>query len=306
MRWLAYILTAGLFGLLHLLPDSVLYFLSDFLYLIIYRLLGYRKKVVFDNLERALPELDSNRRKRVARKFYHHLCDLTMETSASHFYSDRRFLKKISFSNIEVLEELYKKGKQVIGVTAHYGNWEYTIAIGHHTKYRTMGSYKPLENPWFDKMIRNSRSRFGTLPVPMEKIARTLLQHYKDNIPAVSIMVADQRPSVKNTQYWTKFMGQETAMHLGSEKLARKVDAAVVFLKIRRPRRGHYEVECELICEDPNSMEAHEITKAHAGILEELIREEPQYWLWSHQRWKHTPEKVQEIKERQKAAAKQA
>lgn len=300
MQWLAYIFTAGFFWLLHFLPDRILYFLSDILFLILYYILGYRRKVVRNNLERALPELRPDERRRIEKKFYHHLCDLTLETSASHFWSDRRYLKKISFRNIEVLEDLYSKGKQVIGVTAHYGNWEYTIAVGHHTGYRAMGAYKPLKNPWFDRMIRKSRSRFNTLPMPMEKIARAQIQHAHDGILTVNLMVADQRPTVKNTQYWTRFMGLDTAMYLGSEKLARKVNAAVVFLKIRRPRRGHYEVDCELITEDPQNMEIHEITDRHVGILEDLIREAPQYWLWSHNRWKHSYEHFLEIRERQK------
>jgi KDO2-lipid IV(A) lauroyltransferase len=158
------------------------------------------------------------------------------------------------------------------------------------TGFKILGAYRPLKNRYFDRMVRQNRERFNSVPVPMEKIARVMIQHYRDGIPALTVMLTDQRPMFRNIQYWTKFLGLDTPVYLGTEKLARKLDAAVVFLKIRRVQRGRYEVEAELICEDPHTMKPHEITDAHVRILEGLIREIPETWLWSHRRWKHSYE----------------
>lgn len=147
-------------------------------------------------------------------------------------------------------------------------------------------------------MMKTNRTRFGVMVTPMEKIARKLIKHYKEHDPVMTINLADQRPMFSNIQYWTKFMGLDTPLYLGTEKLARKLDAAVVFLKIRKVKRGRYEVDIELIGEDPNSLEPFEITNRHVQVLEKLIREEPEYWLWSHKRWKHSYEKYKEAKAR--------
>ncbi len=291
MQFISFILIYSLIWLLHLLPEKVVFLFSDLLYLINYYIVGYRKKVVFDNLTRAFPELEQTEIRKIAKKYYRHLSDLILESAVSHFDSDSQIMTRISYSNLEVLHALYKKGKQVVGITAHYGNWEYLISIGALTEFRMLGSYKPLKNKYFDRMIRRNRERFNTLPVPMEKIARAMIQHHQDQVPAVSMFVADQRPAFRNIQYWTKFLGQDTALYLGAEKLAKKLDAAVVFMKVRKEKRGRYVAEIELICEEPGQMKPHEITDAHVRILENLIREEPAYWLWSHRRWKHSYEK---------------
>jgi KDO2-lipid IV(A) lauroyltransferase len=303
MRFLSFIFAYGLLWLLHLLPERVLFLFSDFLYLIIYYVAGYRKKVVYDNLRRAFPELSNLEIRGIAKKFYRHLSDLILESAVSHFDSDKQYLNRISYTNPELLNALYDKGKQVIGVTAHYGNWEFLISMGAITGFSVLGAYKPLKNRYFDRMIKKSRERFNTLPVPMEMIVRAMILHHRDGIPAISIFVADQRPVFEHIQYWTKFLGQDTPLYLGAEKLARKLDAAVVFLKIRKAERCRYQVEAELICEEPGKLEPFGITEAHVRILERLIREAPEYWLWSHRRWKHSYESYLREKESRKASA---
>jgi len=202
----------------------------------------------------------------------------------------------MSYRNPELLNELFAKGKMVMAVTAHYGNWEYLNTLALASDYPVAAIYKPLHIKQFNRMMRQNRTRFGVMVTPMEKIARKLIKHYREKDPVMTINLADQRPLFRNIQYWTKFMGLDTPLYLGTEKLARKLDAAVVFLKIRKVKRGRYEVDIELICEDPNSLEAYEITNRHVQILEDLIREEPDYWLWSHRRWKHSYEKFNKEK----------
>jgi KDO2-lipid IV(A) lauroyltransferase len=199
--------------------------------------------------------------------------------------------KRIHYTNPEVLDPLFAKGKQIMAVTAHYGNWEYLATMPLSTDYSILAIYKPLKNKYFNRFIQHNRSKFGVIPVQMEKIARTLITYSKEKKPSLTFFLADQRPQFHEIQYWTKFMGLDTPLYLGTEKLARKLDAAVVFLKIRKVKRGQYTCEIELICEDPWEMAQYEITNAHVRILENLIREAPENWLWSHNRWKHSYER---------------
>jgi KDO2-lipid IV(A) lauroyltransferase len=294
MKFIAYIFAYSFVWLLHLLPERILYLLSDILYLLMYHVAGYRKKVVYKNLEKAFPEYDKSEIKRIAKKFFHHLCDLMLESAVSHFYSESKALKKITYKNPELLNELYGKGKQVMAVLGHYGNWEYLSSLALVIDYPVVAIYKPLNNEYFDRMVQKNRNTFGVITVPMEKIARRLIEYHKSNTPVLTLNLGDQRPQYHQIQYWTKFMERDTPMFLGTEKLSRKLDTAVVFLKIRKLKRGRYEMEAELICENPKDLEPFEITNRHVAILEDLIREEPAYWLWSHKRWKHSFEKYKQ------------
>jgi KDO2-lipid IV(A) lauroyltransferase len=156
--------------------------------------------------------------------------------------------------------------------------------------HKMVAIYKPLTNRYFDRMVIRNRTRFGAEVIPMEKIARKLIEYHQNKTLTLTIFLSDQSPVFEQIQYWTKFMGQDTPLYLGTEKLARKFDAAVVFLKNRKVRRGRYETEVELVCENPGELEPYEITNRHVKILEEMIRESPEFWLWSHRRWKHSYE----------------
>jgi KDO2-lipid IV(A) lauroyltransferase len=297
MGYAGYILTYFFIWLLHLLPEPLLYFVSELLRLLVYHVVRYRRKVVRENLIRAFPEFSLKKLRRTECLFYRHLCDLILESAVSYFYSEKRILQKITYKNTDLLDGYYRKGKQVIGVTGHYGNWEYLNTLALVCPYQVVGIYKPLKNKYFDRLVRRSRERFNTQTVPMEQVARKLIGSSREGTPTLTLFLSDQRPIFQHIQYWTNFLGQVTPLYLGAEKLARKVNAAVVFLKIRKVRRGRYEVEVAPVCEDPAPMEPYAITEAHVRILEELIREQPAYWLWSHRRWKHTYQRYLQEKE---------
>jgi KDO2-lipid IV(A) lauroyltransferase len=267
---------------------------SDLLYLLMHHIVRYRKKVVYGNIAKAFPGYTRKEIRHTARKFYHHLCDLILESAVSYFYSESEALEKFSYVNPEVLDEMYAKGKQVLAVAGHYGNWEYLNTLAAASAYPTLAIYKPLKNKYFDGMMKKIRNKYGCMLVPMEMIARSLITHSRDRNPVMTIILSDQRPMFHQIHYWTKFLGIDTPMYMGTEKLARKVDAAVLFFKIRKVKRGRYEVDIEVICENPGSMGNHQITDAHVRVLENLIREEPGYWLWSHRRWRHSIEKYQQ------------
>ena len=294
MKFIAYIFTYGFIWLLHLLPERILYFLSDILYLLMYHVAGYRKKVVYRNLERAFPNYDKASIRRIAKEFYRHLSDTLLEQAVLHFYSESKARQRMLVNNPEVLNELYGKGKMVMAVLGHYGNWEYMAALSLSIDHPVFAIYKPLRNKYFDRMIRHNREAFGVIPVPMNRIARTLVESHRDKKPALTLFLGDQRPRYHQIQYWTRFLGIDTPMFLGTEKLARKLDAAVVFLKVKKVKRGRYEVDVQLICESPEGLKPYEITDRHVKALEEVIREKPAYWLWSHKRWKHSYEKYQQ------------
>ena len=296
MKFLGYILTYCLIWLLHLLPERLLYVLSDFLFFLTYRVVGYRRKVVYENLHKAFPTLDSSEIHRIARKFYHHLCDTLLESAISHFYSESKALERIKFKNPELLTELHQSGKHVMAVLGHYGNWEYMSTLSLVSPYPFVAIYKPLKNKYFDRMVIRNRTRFGGIVTPMEKVVRKLMEFRQKEIPVITLNLGDQSPMFHQIQYWTRFLGLDTPLYLGTEKLARKMEAAVVFLKIRKPSRGRYEVEIELICKDPGELKMHEITERHVRILEDMILEEPAYWLWSHRRWKHSYEDFMKAK----------
>lgn len=306
MKWLGYILTYSLLWLLHLLPERVLYFLSDVLFLLMYRVTGYRKNVVYENLQNSFPEYSESEIRSIAKKFYHHLCDLFLESAVSHFYTEAQALKRMTYKNPEVVNDIYSSGKQIIAVLGHYANWEYLNTISLIGPYPFIGIYKPLNNKYFDRLTQRNRCAFGGQVVPMDKISRKLIEYKSREEQVLTLFLADQRPMFHQIHYWTKFLGQDTPMFLGTEKLAKKLDAAVVFIKIRKKSRGRYEVEFELITENPRELEPFAITEAHVRILEDLIREQPAYWLWSHRRWKHSYERYLALKEEGKKEGRQA
>ena len=297
MRYLGYIFTYLTIWLLHLLPGPVFYLFSDFFAFFTYRVVGYRKKVVRENLEKAFPHYTLAQIRATERKFYKHLCDLILETAVSHFYSEAQLLKRITCRNPELLDHYFKQGRTMIAVTGHYGNWEYLTSLGLISRYQLMGAYKPLLNPYFDRMVRRNREQFRAITAPMEQIARKMIQFHRDRVPTMTVFLGDQRPMFHQIQYWTKFMGRDTPLFLGVEKLAKKLDAVVAFMKVRKIKRGYYEVEVVPVCDHPGDTKPYEITEAHVRALEELIREEPAYWLWSHRRWKHSYQRYLEEKE---------
>lgn len=290
MKYITYILVRAFIWILHILPERVLFMISDFFYLITYRVAGYRKKVVTGNLVRSFPEMDMKQIGEIRKRFYHHFCDLILESAISHFFTPESGLKRMTYENPELLDELGDRGKIVLIVLGHYGNWEYYSSLPLVTKYPLVAIYKPLKNKYFDRMVNASRVRLGARVTPMDRISRELIRYHSNNQPVMSMFLADQRPPFQQIHYWTKFLSQDTPMYLGTEKLAKKLDAAVVFAKMKKPSRGRYHAEFQLITDDPRSTGPYEITNAHVGLLEDMIRETPEYWLWSHKRWKHSYE----------------
>ncbi len=304
MGFLVYILTYFTVWLLHLLPRFLFYSISDVLALLTQYVVRYRKKVVRENLMRAFPESDPGTIRRTERRFYRHLCDMILETARSHFQSDEQYRRNLRYLNPELLDHYHKKGKQLIVAFGHYANWEYHAMLGDASAYQVLGTYRPLRNPYFDRLVKRNRERFNNVIVPVSQMTRKMIQYKREGELLLTIILTDQSPMFHQIQYWTKFMGLDTPIYTGTERLARKLDAAVVCLKTRKVARGRYEATVVPICEDPGLMAPDAITEAHVRILEEQIREEPAYWLWSHRRWKHSKEQYLEKEQGKKDAGR--
>jgi KDO2-lipid IV(A) lauroyltransferase len=201
--------------------------------------------------------------------------------------SEKQLMKRFKYLNPELINSIYDKKQDAIAAFGHYGNWEWIIGMHKTISYKVLTVYKPLHNKYFDKYFFDTRSKYGMELVPMASILRRILSNSREGVNTLTALVADQTPPRKEIHYTINFLNQETPVYLGVEKIARRFNMAVFFYNIRKVKRGYYEVEAELLTDNPQELKEHELTKMHMARLEKLIREKPEYWLWSHRRWKH-------------------
>ncbi len=286
-----YLLYAFLW-ILGLWPLWMLYVFSDICYYLIYYLLRYRRKVVRMNLRRAFPEKSIEEIVEIEKKYYRHLCDLFVEMYKMWHMSEKQIRKRCHFVNPEVIQDCLEQGKSVVVVLGHYGNWEwmssYSLWMPRNIDFFTL--YKPLHSRVIDKMMFHLRSRFGAKPIPKNDVLRWIVKDRREGRQFLAAFIGDQTPNKNNLNFWMEFLNQDTAVLVGTEKIARKYNLPVVSLKMVKVRRGYYEVRFVNVCSDPVSLEEGELTRRHTRLLEQYIREVPELWLWSHRRWKHTRE----------------
>jgi len=221
------------------------------------------------------------------RKFYRHLADIILESAVSLYFSRRRLEKMIQYTNPEMIDKYVAQGRSIIINTSHYNNWELSVTLSYTVQHQLIALYKPLKNKYFDKAIQKARRRFGARTVPMKQISKELINCKNKGELTVTGIACDQRPIKQRVQHWTKLLGQNTPVFLGTEKLAKKFDIVVMYMKMRKVKRGLYLAEFELITDQPKETQQYEITEKQISILEQLIREEPAHWLWSHDLWKY-------------------
>lgn len=273
-------------------PFWLIYLWADIFYLISYYLIGYRKKTVIQNLKNSFPEKSDAEIRKIAIAYYHHFSDLVFETIKSFTVSEESLRKRVYYKNPEVLNQLYAQGKSVALLSGHYGNWEWLLTPPKFIKHQLNVIYRPIQNKTFDNYMKKTRTRFGAFLMPARISLRTMLELEKTGQLSATYYLTDQT-ALKDTDYWMTFLNQETPVFPGAEKLASKFKQAVVFMNIQKVRRGYYEVEFTKLFDDASQTKEFEITKAHTRFLEEIIRKKPEYWLWSHKRWKHTrPEHI--------------
>ena len=279
---------SALIRLLHVfswLPFPLLYVFSDFLYLIIYYVLGYRKKVVIENLRNSFPEKTESALRKIAKAYYHYLCDLLLETFKTLSFSPEEAVRRCRFKDLSLFRGLHAEGKSIIIVMGHYGNWEWAgSSMSLETDYKLFVIYHPLSNPYFDKLMYQMRTKFGTGLIAMNNTFREMVKN--KSLVSATAFIADQTPSPTKA-YWTRFLNQDTPVFEGTAKIAKRMNYPVVFAHVNRIRRGYYEVHTEILVEDPRVLSEDEISERHTRRLEQEIMQKPELWLWSHRRWKH-------------------
>ena len=288
MSALLYYISYAFVWLIAWLPLPVLYGLSDFLYLIIYYVVGYRKKVVRANLKNSFPEKSSAELLSIEKQFYRHFSDVFIETVKLLHITDEEIEKRMYFSNPEMLSDFIAKGKSVVILLGHYGNWEWIPSIYRNYNNLVGGElYRPLNNKYFDSFFLKLRGRFGTLNIPKNDALRAIIKLRREGKLFALGFIADQTPSKNNLHYWAQFLSQDTPFLNGPERIAKSADCAVVYFDVKVLERGYYS--CDLVCvsEEAKSEPENRITDRFVELFEGTIRRNPAYWLWSHRRWKH-------------------
>ncbi|MDP4131188.1 MAG: lysophospholipid acyltransferase family protein [Bacteroidota bacterium] len=285
-----YYFTLPFIYLLSVLPFSLLYLLSDLVYYLLYYVLGYRKRVVMQNLRNSFPEKTEKEILAIARRFYRYFCDLFLETFKTLSISPKTMLKHcwLDADSLRLFGELAAENQSIMVVMGHQGNWEWAgNSFSLVCKHQLYVIYHPLSNKYFNGLVYKMRTRFGTKLIAMKDTLRDMLNN-RDELSATAF-IADQSPQ-PDRAYWMNFLNQDTPVFLGIEKIALKIRYPVVYVAIKRVKRGYYSMHAERI-ELPlpaDSSRLGEITELHTGKLEADIRKQPETWLWTHRRWKHS------------------
>ncbi len=293
MIFLGYLIYGLILFPLSLIPLPLLYLFSDFVGLILFRVIGYRKDVIRKNLKNSFPEKTAQELEKIEREFYRNFCDIFIAENIKGLSPFTGYLRRMmKFSNDEIMEQLHQQRRGVIIVAGHYGNWELLAHLqqSKHFKFHMLGIYK-VQSTIADLILKISRGKSGTELVPMEQVKRSF-ETKRGSVDAY-IFIGDQSPGNPKSAYWTTFLNQETGVQFGSEKFAKLYDYAVVYAEIKRVKRGRYQISFELLTDTPKQTTSGEITELHTRALEKTIQQSPSSWLWSHRRWKHcNPNKV--------------
>lgn len=282
-----YILVYPILWLISILPFRLLYAFSDFLYVLLYYVLGYRKKVVLINLKLAFPEKKEAELLKIRKNFYHHFVDVFVEMIKTFTISKKELDKHYTYKNIELIKELKKDGKSVILISAHYANWEWIIGMNAFINYNAIAAYSKIRNPYFNNLVIKTREKFGVTLAQSTKVPPIMLKNFKNNIQSIYGMLSDQSPKLKKNVYWSYFFGIKVPVHSGAEKLAKKYNMNIVYLDTRKIKRGYYETTLSIITKDAKKHSEFELTEMYIRKVEQQIKEQPEYYFWTHNRFKH-------------------
>ncbi len=287
MQLIAFILIYPLLWFIAILPFRVFYIFSNTVYFLIYKVIGYRKKVVRGNLKLAFPNKTHQEIIKIEKKFYRHMCDIFLEAIKSMHISEAEIKKRFVFKNIDVIKKYEQENRSIILVCGHYASWEWMMSLGYYIKHKGFGIYTPIANKYVDKLVRKIRMRHHGFLISRYKTKQTLIEHKKANLLAIYGFASDQSPSPKKAFYWRKFMNVTVPVFTGAEMLAKKLDHVVVYLHIEKIKRGYYETTFKTLAEHPNEFPNYALTDEFTELLEQQIKAKPEYYLWTHKRWKH-------------------
>lgn len=278
--------------LLSLLPLRIHYVFSDLLYVFIYKLFSYRTDIVRKNLTTSFPEKTPAELKQIEHRFYHWFCDYLVETVKMLSMSKKQIKKRMKFDGIEQINNELRQGHSVTVYLGHYCNWEWVTSLGLHIPPGTKAAqlYHPIENKAIDRLFLYSRSRYNACCLEMKEAFSILREWKQKKVPSITGYISDQVPGYNSMHYWPMFLNHDTPAYTGAERIARILDTPVYYFDIYRPKRGYYTIKVTKICDEPNKLPKFSITEQYYRLLENSIRRSPEFWLWSHNRWKRTRE----------------
>ena len=287
INFIVFILVYPIVWFISILPFRILYCISDVVYFFIYHIFGYRKKIVFNNLKLAFPEKNDEEIKQISKEFYSHFVDVFIEMIKSFTVSKEEVYKRYTYPNIDFLKELYKDGKSMVLMGPHYANWEWIMSLDSFAPYEGYAAFTKINNPYFNSKILKTRAKFGTHLLQTSKIIEAMKYNSKNNIQAAYGLLSDQSPQLKKTFYWTQFFGVKVPVHTGAEMLAKRYNMNLVYIETTKLKRGHYETYFRLISNNPKEHEDYKLTDIFLNKVEEQVRKKPEYYLWTHRRFKH-------------------
>lgn len=287
MQFLVYILVYPLLWVISILPFKLLYIISDGLYILIYRIFGYRKNTVKENLQLVFPEKSKKEINAIIKKFYHHMCDMFLEMIKSMSISEESLKKRFIIINPEELKRLEALDKSIVLMYGHYASYEWSIVIEQYLSFQGYGVYKRLKNKYFDRLARNIRSKFNTTLIHTKETFEKLTEVNAKNQRVLVAFISDQSPKAASALYWTEFMNIKVPCYTGAEVLAKKLNYSVAYLKVKKQSRGFYTAEIITLTENALDYPNFELTNMFLREVEKQILEAPEYYLWTHKRWKH-------------------
>lgn len=287
MQLIVYIFLYPILWCISILPFRLLYILSDGFYFLTYYVIGYRKKIVRENLALTLPHLTEKERLDIEKKSYQNLCDVFLEMIKTLTISKSEMESRYKFKNIEVYLDLEKKGKSIALLCAHYASYEWATSINFKSSFEGYAIYKKINNRYFDKLVRDIRSKFKATLITTKEAIPVMEKNYRNKKLGLYGLISDQSPRWGSFYHWNKFMGIEVPIHTGGEMLSKKYDMNVIFLRTRKLRRGFYEAELEVLSENAKEEPNYQITDRFLKLVEQQIYEKPENYLWTHKRWKH-------------------
>lgn len=277
---------------LALLPLSVLYALSDLGYYVLRYVVRYRRDVVRENLRLSFPEKSENELRAIERDFYRNFADNAVETVKMLHISDKQMMRRMKFENVEIIDELFSQGRDIVAYFSHCGNWEWATSVGLHCDPEDAGKvdfgfvYRPMKNEEVDRLLLTTRTRFKSTPYPKATVLRHLIRLRRSGCRFITGFMSDQKPSHGDPTQVLMFLNHPTAMITGTETLARKLDTAAIYWDMEKVSRGHYRVTCRMLAHSVAAEKPGTLTAAYAACLQDTIRRQPSIWLWSHKRWK--------------------
>lgn len=287
MQFLIYSISFPFLWIISKLPFRLFYWFSDCIYILVYYIIGYRKKIVRNNILIALPHISEEKRLVIEKKFFHHMCDMFLEMIKTMSISSEEMKERFQITNIELLKEYEQKNKSIILLAAHYASWEWLLSINESTSFKCYGVYKKINNKYFDSKVRAIRSKFKSILVTTDNTIALINDNEKNGIMSLYGLASDQSPQVHKTFHWQQFMGITVPVHTGAEMLAKRYDLEVVFAKVKKVKRGYYEATFVPISNTPKSIPDYEITDEYLKEVEQQILEAPEFYFWTHKRWKH-------------------